>query len=82
MHCEGDHEVMPRHTPIKLFFKPLSALLILAGRTVTVTARTMDGMVFPAFLTAEPGRPTGGSAAIDDCVLCFAMFLRDSVAKL
>jgi len=73
-HGERDHEVVPRHTPIKLFFEPLPSLVVLTGRAVAIAARAMNRVAFSARFALEEGRSRGRGAAVDNRGYRLTMF--------
>ena len=80
-HRERDHEVMSRHTSIKLFFEPLPCLVVLAGRAVAIAAGDDESRGLPARFALEEGRSRGWGAAVDNRDHRLTMFPRDSVTK-
>jgi hypothetical protein len=78
---KGDHEMMSGQLPLKLLFEPVSAFLVLAGGTVSVAARTKDGMNLSAMLTIIDGSAAIRCAALVDGLDHFKMLFGHTNAK-
>ena len=66
----------------ELLFQPLSGFVILAGGTVTVTARSEDRMVTAAFITLVNHHAKAFGAAFSDGIDDFSMFSRHGITEV
>jgi len=63
---KGEQEMVTGELPFHLFFKPLPALLVLAGGTMTVSAGAIESVELATFFALIDSHPIGLGAAGDD----------------
>ena len=63
---KGEQEMVTGELPFHLFFKPLPALLVLAGGTMTVSTGAIESVELATFFALIDSHPIGLGAAGED----------------